>query len=102
MKALSNLIILTLVLQVFSGLFLLASTTAIYSNSVSNDVGFSTFSYEGKAATVKVAGSFTEWESGALNMIKKTQGQWELKKDLPAGTYQYKFIVDGKWILDHK
>lgn len=51
------------------------------------------------AAQVKLAGSFTNWETGALPMTKTDSG-WTAVVKLPAGKHLYKFIVDGNWRID--
>jgi 1,4-alpha-glucan branching enzyme len=51
------------------------------------------------AKNVVLAGNFNAWNTGELYM-NKTQGGWELFYVLGAGNYEYKFIVDGKWITD--
>jgi hypothetical protein len=32
--------------------------------------------------------------------MKFENGQWVLKMNLPPGKQTYKFVVDGKWVLD--
>lgn len=51
------------------------------------------------AHEVDLAGDFTHWESGKLKMRKTADG-WALPLVLPAGNYDYKFIVDGDWTTD--
>jgi hypothetical protein len=51
------------------------------------------------AKKVLVAGTFNGWKNGELFM-NKTAGGWELPYTLGAGNYEYKFIVDDKWITD--
>ena len=51
------------------------------------------------AKKVIVAGSFNGWKEDELLMNKTATG-WELPYTLGAGNYEYKFIVDGKWISD--
>ena len=51
------------------------------------------------AKNVYVAGSFNSWEQGKISMKKTTDG-WSVPLILPAGNYDYKFIVDGEWITD--
>jgi hypothetical protein len=52
------------------------------------------------AGEVKIAGSFTNWGSGALPMKQSAEG-WYITLNLPPGKYYYKFIADGEWLL-HK
>ncbi|MCF2647745.1 MULTISPECIES: alpha-amylase family glycosyl hydrolase [Bacillaceae] len=60
------------------------------------------FSYDNATAKeVKVAGSFSDWQNGALSMEKDENNRWSLTvPNLEAGVYQYKFIVDNEWITD--
>jgi 1,4-alpha-glucan branching enzyme len=51
------------------------------------------------ATHVKLSGSFNGWKEEELEM-KKTATGWELPYVLGPGNYEYKFIVDGKWISD--
>jgi hypothetical protein len=51
------------------------------------------------AKKVIVAGSFNHWREDELAMNKTATG-WELPYTLGAGNYEYKFIVDNKWITD--
>lgn len=51
------------------------------------------------ARTVYLSGSFNNWAEPGYPMLKK-DGVWSTDVFLPAGKYTYKFIVDGKWILD--
>jgi hypothetical protein len=60
-----------------------------------------TFTLNGytNAKQVKLAGSFNGWKEDELFMTRTTTG-WELPYGIGAGNYEYKFIVDGKWIAD--
>lgn len=48
---------------------------------------------------VLLAGSFTNWQTGAIPMNKVDSG-WIANVTLLPGKYWYKFIADGKWMLD--
>jgi len=48
---------------------------------------------------VALAGDFNGWNSGELFMKKDSLG-WQLPYVLAKGNYDYKFIVDGKWMVD--
>jgi len=60
-----------------------------------------TFKLKGytNASKVYVAGTCNGWNGGELLMQKATDG-WILPYNLGNGNYEYKFIVDGKWITD--
>jgi 1,4-alpha-glucan branching enzyme len=51
------------------------------------------------ARKVYVAGSFNNWKPKDLEMIRTSDG-WELPMYLADGTHTYRFIVDGKWMID--
>jgi 1,4-alpha-glucan branching enzyme len=51
------------------------------------------------AKNVVLSGSFNGWNTGELFMEKYKDG-WQLYYILGPGNYEYKFIVDGKWITD--
>jgi hypothetical protein len=51
------------------------------------------------AKQVSVSGSFNDWQSSELKM-DRTEDGWILSYVLAAGNYEYKFIVDGKWMTD--
>lgn len=51
------------------------------------------------ASKIIVSGSFNNWREDEL-LMNKTSNGWELPYTLGAGNYEYKFIVDGKWISD--
>ncbi len=65
-----------------------------------------TFEYaNGDAETVWVSGSFTSWapdpDSGALELVRGTDGIWRLTTIVGAGHHLYKFVIDGtSWIAD--
>lgn len=52
------------------------------------------------AAAVYIAGDFNKWGTEEVKMKKDKNGNWKAKLKLQPGTYQYKFVVDGKWIED--
>jgi 1,4-alpha-glucan branching enzyme len=56
------------------------------------------FRSPGKAQEVQVAGSFSQWQP--LAMKKQKDGSYALTVTVPAGTYEYRFIVDGNWTTD--
>ncbi len=58
----------------------------------------------GSAGSVALAGTFNEWATTGGDAIAFTKGvddAWTVTHTFEAGTYQYKFVVDGSnWILD--
>lgn len=51
------------------------------------------------AKDVRVSGSFVNWISPAIPMLKQ-DSSWVFNVHLNPGKHTYKFIVDGQWILD--
>ncbi|MBE9586264.1 hypothetical protein IM792_17555 [Mucilaginibacter sp. JRF] len=51
------------------------------------------------AQSVRVAGSFNNWDPEQYTMGRKGD-EWVLNIKLPVGKTRYKFVVDGNWILD--
>lgn len=60
-----------------------------------------TFTYENKTASqVYLAGSMNGWSTTANKMTKNSSGLFTCTMELKPGAYEYKFVVDGKWIAD--
>ncbi len=54
-----------------------------------------------QASTVYVVGEFNNWTPNQeARMEPKGQGLFETRIDLEPGIYQYRFIVDGRWVED--
>ena len=53
----------------------------------------------GDAKNIRLAGTFSDWEKGAYTM-EHAGDEWLISLRLKPGKYLYKFIVDGKWIID--
>ena len=66
--------------------------------NVGNTVYFKLQGYS-NAKKISVAGDFNDWKPGEL-LLKRVPGGWALPMVLSAGNYNYKFIIDGKWITD--
>ncbi len=70
------------------------------------DCGATVFAIVAGAAAKQVllSGSFNGWASTPDKADVLTDptlsGNWTVQKKLQAGVYQYKFIVDGKWMAD--
>ena len=60
-------------------------------------VTFTVHADKGKA--VYVAGEFNEWDPTATKMTFKA-GVYSATLKLAAGSYQYKFVIDGTWCAD--
>ena len=59
------------------------------------------FEYEDPTArNICIAGSFNNWHASVSEMINMGSGKWVKDLELAPGTYEYRFIVDGKWVTD--
>ena len=54
------------------------------------------------AKQVVVLGDFNEWSATKHPMKKNENGDWQKIAMLPAGRYEYRFLVDGQWWNDPK
>lgn len=66
----------------------------------SHPVAFELFAPSAHA--VFLAGSFNEWNPTATPMMRLQDRKWAKELRLPAGCYEYLFVVDGQWIPDPK
>lgn len=62
------------------------------------DVPFTLYGFK-DAKTVILSGDFNDWSETEYRMTKTKKG-WTFTTRLVGGKYHYKFIVDGKWIID--
>lgn len=53
-----------------------------------------------EAKTVLLGGSFNGFDAGQVPLVRNADGVWEATLTLSPGRYQYKFKVDGRWVLD--
>ena len=65
--------------------------------AAAKSVTFTVHADKGKA--VYVAGEFNKWNPTAKKMAYKA-GVYTATLKLAAGTYQYKFVIDGTWCAD--
>ncbi|HZM00754.1 MAG TPA: glycogen-binding domain-containing protein [Planctomycetota bacterium] len=49
------------------------------------------------AKEVFLAGTFNGWDAHRQPMRPATEAAWKAELQLPPGTYEYKFVVDGRW-----
>ena len=54
-----------------------------------------------RCAAVSLVGSFNDWDTGVLPMKwSEAEAVFVCRLELAPGYYEYKFIVDGAWVLD--
>ena len=49
---------------------------------------------------VMLAGSFNNWNYKTTPLTKSKDHTWKRSLTLKPGRYEYKFVVDGRWITD--
>lgn len=65
------------------------------------DIRFVEFSLDApKAKAVSLAASFNGFDEEALRLAREEDGLWRVTVPLPPGTYEYGFLVDGRWTPD--
>lgn len=52
----------------------------------------------GSVKTVMLAGCFNDWKPAAMK--KQKDGAFSITVPLTRGNHEYKFIIDGHWIVD--
>ena len=50
------------------------------------------------AASVRVSGSFNQWDQTGLALSRSNDGEWTLDLELAPGRHEYRLIVDEQWI----
>src|SRR6266481_7592698 len=52
------------------------------------------------AASVVLVGDFNNWDAASHPMQRRVDGGWFLQVQLAHGHHRYRFLVDGKPVLD--
>ena len=50
------------------------------------------------AKNIFVAGTFTAWTPRRMRQLK--DGTFALTLPVPSGEHEYKFLIDGEWVID--
>ncbi|MBI3476406.1 MAG: glycoside hydrolase family 13 [Acidobacteria bacterium] len=53
-----------------------------------------------EAQEVLVGGTFNGWDPSQTPMRESADGIWRVMLQVPTGSYEYKFVVDGKWVCE--
>ncbi len=60
-----------------------------------------TFSFTApEAQSVALVADFSDWEQKPIHLKKHKDGVWKTSVSLAAGSYEYRFLVDGRWSDD--
>ncbi len=52
------------------------------------------------AKEVFLAGEFNHWDIRSMPMKRGKDGNWKVQTGLSPGRYEYKFVVDNRWVED--
>ena len=76
-----------------------ACAKPVAKKAAAKEVTFTVHAEKGKA--VYLAGEFNQWNPTAKKMAYKAKdGLYAATVKLAAGSYQYKFVIDGTWCAD--
>jgi len=79
---------------------MLALTSTSWARPESGD-GVVRFLYVDASATeVYVVGDWNGWSPTATPLDRLGEGSWVAEVFLDSGTYEYKLLVDGNWVVD--
>jgi len=53
-----------------------------------------------QAKEVYLAGDFNDWQLDKKWLMEQNNGRWIKKINLPSGRYNYRFVIDGRWVED--
>jgi len=53
-----------------------------------------------EASQVHLTGDFNDWDPSAHPMKRQMDGVWSLEVPLTQGDHHYRFVIDGKAVLD--
>jgi len=56
--------------------------------------------YAPEARSVRLAGTFNNWQPEANPLEKDASGEWSARLSLKSGRYEYRYVVDGVWTDD--
>ena len=106
-KIVMSVAVLFLVLSFLGCASQQASTGGDDAAAATEQTGGVTFTYKPQTAAkaVFLSGSFNGWNPNDKNFAMtdaENDGTWEIVVPLKPGQYQYKFVVDGKWMSDPK
>ncbi len=58
------------------------------------------FCHAPEAQQVSLVGDFNDWQPDAHPMTRQPEGTWAIEVPLPHGHHLYRFLVDGRPMLD--
>lgn len=76
------------------------STKVLISNGYKREKLIEFAIYKPRSQNLSLVGDFNNWNPEMDPLLKGKDGVFRLRKRLKPGTYYYKYVVDGNWILD--
>jgi 1,4-alpha-glucan branching enzyme len=76
--------------------------TRFHGKNRRSKIGSGIFFRAPEATSVQLVGDFAHWQSKPVNLVKQANGVWKTSVALAAGTYHYRFLVDGAWCDDRE
>jgi hypothetical protein len=73
---------------------------AVVSNSSAQPQPIRIEFHDDQAQSVSIIGTFNNWKSEGVNMLRVQPGRWLRVIFLPPGRYEYLLIVDGRCVTD--
>ena len=55
---------------------------------------------DASATAVSIAGTFNDWRPEATPMVSLGEGRWVKELVLQPGVYEYRLVVNGRWMAD--
>ena len=55
-----------------------------------------------RAQAVAIAGTFNDWHPQVTPMVNMGNGRWRKVLLMVPGTYEYTFVVDGRWVEERR
>ncbi len=53
-----------------------------------------------EAGKVLLVGDFSDWDRQPVSLKRLKNGCWKTTLDLDEGRYEYRYVVDGRWVDD--
>ena len=54
------------------------------------------------AKEIAIAGTFNDWQPSRTPLKPVDEDWWVAELTLPPGHYEYRYVVDGKWVCDSR
>jgi alpha-amylase/alpha-mannosidase (GH57 family) len=86
-------------MRIAGGIFAIFACSLLHAQPKVVDGGV-LFTLSARGTSAVLTGDFNGWSRDADSMKRNADGMYSITKKLKPGIYQYKFYVDGEWIVD--